>query len=267
MARKATTKKVNPFDGFDAGDVPEFDQQVSRPSIGYNSQSGQFYISITDGEAQDGWSMSDEGDNWIVEEFTLVPLAKRERVIIEDSHGTKHYYPRMTRKTDMVEGKFSSHIQIACHIPGFDEVYILGLRRMTATVSWNNPGMNSQYHRDKFPVGVETTMVEYVKAIRKEHEIEVPLFLAWEITLGGTPKTITVGSGQQTSKVYPFQIVGEPKFVGQETYNEMLSLFKAEKLDEWMQEWASASVEESDSNSWGSSGFDDDYDEEDEIPF
>jgi len=189
-----------------------------------------------------------------------VVLGVRKQSMITDEQGNRHTYPPFTRKTDRVEGKFSTRTQVAFLVAeqnGTDasslrvvdtQVRILTANGMTKGLSWSN-NQRSGFGANMDP-GVEELLTKYMDDKAREAETG---WLPWQcllhitlqpqVTVRGErriPLVINTGHG---SSVNPFTVALEgnfaPVYVGGPLFEEYQELRRSQTIP-WESEWQEA---------------------------
>lgn len=218
-------KSVNEFDGFEGLDtgMPE-EARWQYATIGYNATNGIFYL----------------GDEQVEKIEAITLLAMRQCKDVVDTDGVIHRYPLLTRKVDMVEGDFTSRLQAICMVGG--ELYIFGARSWTARAAFANPA-GGPYSDANFQQGLWYQLMDHVKEVQKSAGKTAPP-LCWEFDLAVAERTVTVGTGRNTSQSRPFEKVGPFRFVGADRARANAALYDSEALAEWVLEWGKRTTEQ-----------------------
>lgn len=209
------------FDGLDTG-MPEQDRW-EYPTIGYNATTGVFYVGENEQKQIDG--------------ITL--FAMRQCKEIADAAGVIHRYPLKTPRAQMVDGDFTSRLQVIAMVDG--ELYTFGARSWTARAAFANPA-GGPYSDANFEQGLWGQLFDHIKHIQKTAGKTAPP-LCWEFNIVVADKAVTVGTGKNTSKSYPFKRAGDFAFVGPDRARANAALFEAEALNEWAAEWGKRVIE------------------------
>lgn len=222
MTNKKAVSEFDDFEGLDVG-MPE-EARWQYPTIGYNATNGVFYL----------------GDDQVEKIEAITLLAMRQCKEVEDVSGVIHRYPLLTRKTDMVDGDFTSRLQVICMVGG--ELYIFGARSWTARAAFANPA-GGPYSDANFQQGLWYQLLDHIKEVQKRVGKTAPP-LCWEFDLAVAERSVTVGVGKNTSKSRPFEKVGDFRFVGADRARANAALYDSEALAEWVLEWGKRATEQ-----------------------
>lgn len=168
---------------------------------------------------QPGWEVSPDQDLVLARMIRCQLLAVRRRKIITDENDTVHFYPWFTPRREMVEGRFTSQVQVLLRLASAEaegeampDLWVLSLKGFSKTMSWDNPGPEARYHNANFPTGVLPKVIAYLKEQAEQFGLPrpYPIFTLWVDLVpaieGNRPLHVRVGSGSRSSLVNPFTV-------------------------------------------------------------
>lgn len=269
-----------------------FDRVASyAPIIQWDSRNGYFHMDA-EGMEQPGptWEMGEHlfGTNpngpltpvWKTQRLRCVIMGYRKQWEVVDPAGVVRRYPWRTKRTDREEGDTKSKLQVALHLPGQSEMYVLSLNGLGRSMCWENG--TGRWHNDEFGPGVWPETKEYIKKLRVAgKQPNLPDFGTCVVDL--IPeldgKKIAVAKVFQNTYVAKFRAdfttdssnekYPKTRWVGAPLFKWLMEEMWP-NVKQWMKEW---DVEEVVESSNGGDAFDNyynnssDVEEDDDIPF
>lgn len=188
---------------------------------------------------------AEEVDVWRTNRLRACVLGVRKRQIITGESGETFRYPWKTKKRNRKPGKFQAHFQVAVTLYDTnDRIFIIALKGLTKTVSWNNP-VGGRYRKKDFPTGVEVLLRGYAAQASKEHGAPIPHLCRFWIDLvpviddRANPSYVEVRSGTHmlpftadfsVNDELPYRFVEMERFISYQNLRQ-------KEIVEWEQAW------------------------------
>ncbi len=265
------------------------------PGIGYDGKKdqkyeGYFFVSDVDGSAPGPFmELHPDGQNWLTQRLRWVPAEWRRSNVATTGHGARASEVRYSQfgKIKDTGDKFAySHIQVAgVFVDRPDEIYVLGLPKVTKVSCWSNDPDN-QYGQQNMTLGVWQLLRRYTEEFNDQHGTKFSPLGTFIVDLvqqymKGKPNYVTMGRSSQT-QMLPFTLdmslkdkderFPADRVVDRDVFDTIKNLRRS-VLAEWRAEWHDKANQDqygrikSEMGGSGQDQVDDRYPEEDDIPF